>query len=299
MIKRLIFIGSFLLLQYVNAQEYFTSDFSFYQLETNPASVTSPKMNKIFKSTFQFANRFSSQNISASTLLPKSFIGVGVSLSNTNVNDNKHYKAGFTAGYRNVLFSHVKIRGGIHYKILNNTSSQGTYNLYAFDESNDQVETTLNHNANYSISISDMGDRFYVSAGELNSNILNAPQELFKKYRFISGGYLFSRFNNFHRGQLSYSLIQTESLLGTHLNHNISIAHQINITRRMTMIVSSQFGYWNNSIYRLKPAISFYRLTNKSHSIWLAKLGVDLGLNKFNQSLEYAPVIETTIQLKL
>jgi len=299
MLKSLLFIGYFSLTQLVYAQEYFTSDFSFYQIETNPSSITSPKLENVIRSDFKIANHYSSQNISVSTKLSNSFIGLGASLGNTNVNGNKHQKAGITVGYRNVLFSHIKIRGGIHYKIINNTSTKGIYNLYSFVKHNDKIETNVLHNANYSISFTDMGDRFYVSAGKLNSSLLNTDQGLFKKYRFISAGYLFSPWNSARRLKFSCSLIQTKSTLGTQLNHNLSIAHQVNITRRLTLIASSQFGYWNNSIYRLKPTFSFYRMTNKKKSIALLKLGVDLGINKFNQSLEYPPTLETTIQLKL
>jgi hypothetical protein len=299
MLKSVLFIGYFSLTQLVYAQEYFTSDFSFYQIETNPASITSPKLENVIRSNFKVANHYSSQNISGSTMLSNSFIGLGASLSNTNVNGNKHQKAGITVGYRNVLFSHVKIRGGIHYKLLNNTSTKGIYNLYSFVKHNDKIETNVLHNANYSISFTDMGDRFYVSAGKLNSTLLNTSQGLFKKYRFISAGYLFSPWNSARRLQFSYSLIQTKSILGTPLNHNLSLAHQVNITRRLTLIASSQVGYWNNSIYRLKPALSFYTSANKNKSIVLLKLGADIGINKFNQSLEYPPTLETTIQLKL
>jgi len=297
MVKTILIIGFFWFTQTVCAQEYFTSDFSFYQIETNPSSITAPKMENVVRSSFQFANNYSSQQITGSTMLSKSFIGLGVSLSNTNVDGNKYQKAGITVGYRNVLLSHVKIRGGIHYKVINNVSPKGIYNLYSFEEQNDAVQTTFLHNANYSVSLTDMGDRFYATVGKLNSSIFNNPQELFKQYQYISAGYLFSRWNNAFRGQVSYSLIQSESIVESHLNHNLSIALRKPITRRMTMIVSSQFGYWNNSIYRIKPGVAFYHGSTKTIS--LVKLSVDLGFNKFSQSLEYPPAIEATIQLKL
>lgn len=283
--------------QNVFSQEYFTSDFSFYQLETNPSSVASPKMDNVIRSTFQFANHYSSQQITGSTMLSKSFIGIGIVLGNTSVHRNKYQKAGITVGYRNVLFSKVKIRGGIHYKLINNTASEGQYNLYSFYEQNEITKKFTLHNANYSVSFTDMGDRYFIAAGNLNSSIFNNPQTLFKQYKYLSGGILFSHFNNTYRGQVSYSLIQSESTLGAHLNHNFSIAFRKAISRRAAMIISSRFGYWNNSIYQIKPGIALYKGSTKTIS--LVKLSVDLGLNKMTQTLEYPPTIETTIQIKL
>jgi len=92
MVKTILIIGFFWFTQTVCAQEYFTSDFSFYQIETNPSSITAPKMENVVRSSFQFANNYSSQQITGSTMLSKSFIGLGVSLSNTNVDGNKFKK---------------------------------------------------------------------------------------------------------------------------------------------------------------------------------------------------------------
>lgn len=291
------------------AQSYDQNSFTYFNVESNPASVASSASNKLIRSNLIIQRDFHREDFSVSTYSNKCFMGLGAFISNQNVESNRCVSAGVSGGYRNVLFNKVKVRLGLSVKSNLINSQKGYFDAYSFVVFQEKKYSQNSLNFNVSVSLTDKLDRFFVLYGDLNNQFVTTQEILFKRYRYVTMGNLYSKSFFSSKWQLNYSIIQTSLDEMRFINHQMFSSFTSTLSRKYKLIYSNFFGYWSASYFRIFPSFSIYWIHSKNtghryiqtkkEKGFLVSAGVDLGIAQDFSAFAYFPSPRISFKIKL
>lgn len=251
----------------LHSQIYNTIPINYFDSETNPTILASEnKINRlqfIHQNSFFTKNNFLYNSLRFSKCFESLFTGVGLSLNSTIVENNISYQhAGFSVGYRNVLFNKVYIKMGVTNKLIRIESPSGHFDYYSFQNTNQRREIFFRNNLNLALSFSTSNDRYFISLSSLNrkmnGSMLNDNIK-FPTYYVINIGNLMSLLN-VQNSEISYTFFSK-------LNHytlNTTFSNYINcklnkpISRKSSLQYGSRIGIEGNNYFHIIPFITYY-----------------------------------------
>lgn len=258
-------------------------------IETNPAILASPKVDNrvqlIHQNSFSSINPFSFNSLRLSKYFESSFLGLGLSLNNTNLGSFNYNHIGIGAGYRNVLFNKVYLKLGATYKLVNTNSPSGIFDYYSFTPSGFLSKSIIKDNVNLALSFtSSPDDRSYVSFGLLNLDLPwgktnNSTQ--FPKYYVLNVGNLMTFFDRDKNSEISYTAFGKLSATSNKIifSQYINLKFNLSFSRKSSFQYGSKIGFTENAYYHFIPFITYYRrkfAVSVSYNLHLDKV-------KFNQ----------------
>lgn len=190
-------------------------------------------------------------------------MGLGITLNNTNINNQYYNHLGFGLGYRNIIANKIYIKIGAMYKLIQSNSPVGHFDYYSFIPSDTINENHIDHKLNISFSLSSTLDRYFLSFSVLNLDLPNSPiTSQFPSYYVWNAGNLVSIFNKgFSRSEISYSGNYKFYTLSdkTSISHYLMVKYGFNLNRRTSLEIGSRIGYAENSYYHIIPLVSLIR----------------------------------------
>ena len=280
----IIFLVLYIFINPIYGQVYNYIPINHNDIETNPSILASESMNSriqiLHQNTFSSINSFSFNSLRLSKYFESSFFGIGLSINNTNMDSNICYNhIGLGAGYRNVLFNKVYIKFGVTYKLIKTNSTLGNFEYYSFSSSSLNNKKKFKDNLNLALSFSSPNDRYYVSFGLLNFDLLwNETKNniQFPTYYVINVGNLMSIFDK-RNSEISYTAFSklSEKSNKTTYSHYMNFKFHIQLTRKAGLNYGSRIGFAENDYFHFIPFITYYRkklVVNLSYSFHLNKM---------------------------
>jgi len=267
-------------------QVYNYAPFNYFDIETNPSVLASENMNNrlqvYHQNAFLASQKFSYSNLKFSKYFESSFIGLGLSVNNTIMNDDINYNhIGIGAGYRNILFNKVYLKLGVTYKLVSTLAPAGSFDYFSFYPTDWHTQRNFNDNINLALSFSSSLDRYYLSLSALNVDLPWAntnPDIKYPSYYVINIGNLMSLFDKIN-SEISYAGFSKYS----EINSKRTYSHYINLkfnyvaTRNSSLNYGTRIGYAENDYFHLIPFVTFYQrkfAINASYNFHLNKINL-------------------------
>ena len=270
LIKQAFFIICLLLINGTSSycQVYNYVPFNYFDIETNPSVLASENMNNrlqvYHQNAFLASQKFSYSNLKFSKYFESSFIGLGLSLNNTIMNDDINYNhIGIGAGYRNILFNKVYLKLGLTYKLVSTLAPAGSFDYFSFYPADWHTKRNFNDNVNLSLSFSSSFDRYYLSISALNIDLpwtkTNTDIQ-FPSYYVINIGNLMSLWDK-RNEEISYAGFSKYSEISCKrtYNHYINFKFNYVLSRRSSFNYGTRIGYAENDYFHLIPFLTYYQ----------------------------------------
>lgn len=294
----LIFLAYFISSnQKIYSQVYNFSPMSFDDIEVNPAKLATKDMEMIQIIRQDNFYDFSLNSLRYTKYIPATFMGLGITLNNTNINKLHYNHIGFGLAYRNIIGNKVYIKIGTMYKLIQSNSPAGRFDYYSFIPSDTVNKNHIDHKLNLSISLSSTLDRYFLSFSIVNLDIPNSSNiSQFPSYYVWNAGNLVSTFNKrYSRSEISYSGNYKFYNLSnkTSISHYLLLKYVFNLNRRTGLEIGSRIGYAENSYYHVIPQIGL--VTRK----FKANLSFNTYFDKNTFNSTYRPSTQINLIYKL
>ena len=285
-------------LQNVIGQVYNYSPMSFDDIEINPSKLATKEMGMIQTIRQDNFNDFSLSSLRYTRYIPATFMGLGITLNNTNIKNQHYNHLGFGLGYRNIIANKIYIKIGAMYKLIQSNSPAGRFDYYSFTPSDTVYVNHIDHQLNVSVSLSNTLERYFISFSALN---LNQPSNTaissqFPSYYVWNAGNLVSLFNKqFSRSEISYSgnYKYYKLMSQNSVSHYIMVKYGFNLNRKTSLEIGSRFGYAENSYYHIIPLVNFVRKKFK------ASFSINTYFDKQTFKTKYNPSTQINLIFKL
>ena len=287
------------------SQNYFITPVSHFDIETNPAILSSEKYkNQIIidqQNGFNNGNTFNYSSLKLASYIDSKFLGVGLSLNSNSVGNNYAYQTvGLGIGYRNVLFDKAYVRIGAFYKVNFTNSQAGQFYHYNFTEYGLDNPQKLTDNVNLSFALSSSQEKYYLSVFFLNMLMPWGKDKVnyFPQYFVINVGDVGSFFRSGEEFKLSYSYMKSmvKYSLIKYQAHYINTSVNINVSRRRRFRIGSHCGLIDNKYVNIIPYISM----NFGHrEKYYIKAAVNIFPKPANYIAPYNPIFQLSLKYQI
>lgn len=287
------------------SQNYFLTPVSHFDIETNPAILSSEKHKKQIRidqqNGFKNGNTFNYSSLKLASYIDSRFFGVGLSLNSNSVSNNYAYKtAGLGIGYRNVLFDKAYIRIGAFYKLNFTNSAAGQFFHYNLTEYGSNSPQELTDNVNLSFALSSSQEKYYLSISFLNMLMPWGKDKInyFPQYFVINVGDIGSFFRSGEKFKLSYSYIKAlnKYTLIRYQSHYVDVSTTLRVTRRINLKFGSHCGSIDNKHLNFIPYIS----TSFGHrEKYYIKAAVNVFPRPENYIAPYNPIFQLSLKYQI
>lgn len=244
----------------VYSQVYNYSPMSFDDIEINPSKLATKDIEMIQLIRQDNFSDFSLNSFRYTKYIPSTFMGLGISLNNTNINKIHYNHLGIGIGYRNIIANKVYIKIGAMYKVIQSNSTSGLFDYYSFVSSDTIRSNHINQKLNLSISLSSTLDRYFLSFSTLNIDLPSNSDvsSEFPSYYVWNVGNLVSLFKkHLSRSEISYSgnYKYNQHSDSVFISHYILLKYNFTLNRKTSLVFGSHIGSAENSYYHLIPQI--------------------------------------------
>lgn len=243
--------------------------------EVNPSYLASSRNKSTFSlvhnGAFFKPDNFCSDVIRHSIYNSSYFTGMGFVAGRSIYGKNHSYSyAGVAVAYRVILFNKIHTRVGLLFKSLYLQSTDGEFDYYSFSEKgeNKNIKQFI-YSINSSASFSSANDRYYVSFGVLNQNLLTkAEPGFFPKYYFLNigdlGQILGTRYLEFsYTGVVSYRSTSPVNKVSHYVTCLYSGFH---LDRMTSLKFGGRVGIEDGNVLRVNPSLAYvHRLYNRRY----------------------------------
>ncbi|MFC2111343.1 hypothetical protein ACFLQ5_02710 [Bacteroidota bacterium] len=301
------------------SQVYNYLPISLSDIETNPSFVASNQNRFLFLSAahinnFQKDESFSFNTVRVSKYFEDYFSGIGLIMSNVNIQDSIKYKyVGVSAAYRNILFEKVYAKVGINYKLMDIDAPEGNFTKYSFDFKDSLMTKSTKQNLNLSFTLSSPNEFYYVTYGMLNlspSWVVNEDElSEFPTYNYLKIGNFLNFFGAEDHRELSLLFIKERvKSANSPISYYLTFINRTAITRKAIIKYGGDIGYVKNSYFNFRPSIKYYReftnyrkigLNRRKYNGILVKFSTDISSRSNSVNEIYKPAYQFSLMYNI